>query len=292
MTSKYIKSKNSKGSAPHKVRSLFARRLYGRRQGRALGKERQNALDTLLPKLGIPEDKLTHDHTCQPQDLFPAPLSSFWLEIGFGHGEHVTALAQQNPDTGYIGAEPFINGMAAFCKKLEEAGYCNTERHEANQASNSEAAICSPVPLGVQNKTNRASETSDNLFVKDNIRVLMDDGVIIARSLTPASLDGVYILNPDPWHKKRHHKRRIINQTNLDVFANVLKPGGKLVMTSDVEDLAAWMCTHASNHPEFDWQAKSKADWSIPPQDWFSTRYEQKGAKGTKKMVYLFFKRK
>ena len=283
---------DKKGSAPNKVRSLFARRLYGRRQGRALGEDRQHALDTLLPKIGIPQDLLTQDHTCKPQDLFSVPHSSYWLEIGFGHGEHVAALSEQNPQTGYIGAEPFVNGMAAFCKKLEEAGYCNTERREANQASNSEATICSPVPLGVQNKTNRASETSDNLFVKDNIRVFMDDGMIVAHSLASVSLDGIYILNPDPWHKKRHHKRRIINQTNLDIFAKILKPDGKLIITSDVEDLSGWICTHATNHPDFEWQARSKDDWSIPPDDWFPTRYEQKGAKGAKKMIYLFFKRK
>jgi tRNA (guanine-N7-)-methyltransferase len=245
MTNTTKQSKNSEGSAPyHKARSLF-----GRRQGRALGEERQNALNTILPKIVISQDHLTEDHSCHPQELFPTPHLSYWLEIGFGQGEHVAALAEINPQTGYLAAEPYVNGMAAFLKKIEDKP-------------------------------------------TDNIRAIMDDGMIIARSLTQSSLDGIYILNPDPWHKTRHHKRRIINQTNLDIFARILKPDGQLIMTSDVENLSNWMHEHACNHPEFEWQAKSIDECLTPPDDWIPTRYEQKGAKGSKKMVYLFFKRK
>ena len=133
-------------------------------------------------------------------------------------------------ETAFIGAEPFINGMAGFLKELQQ----------------------NDQPL-------------------DNIRVLM--------------------LNPDPWHKKRHHKRRIINQTTLDTFAKILKPGGKLVMSTDVPPLSEWMCTHANHHPAFRWAANTSDDWSIAPPDWIQTKYEIKGAKGAKKMVYLFFER-
>lgn len=231
--------------------------LYGRRQGRPLGKIRQEAMDSLLPLMQLPSLSLTQEGKAEPSSLFSRPFETYWLEIGFGHGEHVHALSRQNSDTGYLTAEPFVNGMAAFLKDVKDV-----------------------------------KDVDKNAAAPDNIKVLMDDGMIIARSLTPNSLDGIYILNPDPWHKKRHHKRRIINQQNLDIFARILKPKGQLVMTSDVEDLANWMCTHTNNHPAFEWQAHSKDDWSNPPKDWLPTRYEQKGAKGSKKMVYLFFKRK
>ena len=136
-------------------------------------------------------------------------------------------------------------------------------------------------------------------FVKDlpkshipRTRVLMDDAMMLASSLQENSINKLYILNPDPWHKKRHYKRRIVSSDNLDVFAKILKSGGELIMTSDVPDLADWMITHAFNHPDFTWQATSQADWSEKPKNWITTRYETKGAKGAKKMCYLLFTRK
>ena len=225
------------------------RSLFGRRQGRALRGERSEALQNTLPKIEIPKDILREDHTTCPKFLFEQRFDSYFLEIGFGHGERLIQHSQRDQNIAFIGAEPFVNGMADFVKNIQD----------------------------------------DNL---NNIRVLMDDGMIIACSLKPQSVDAIYVLNPDPWHKTRHHKRRIINQHNLDIFAKILKPGGTLVLTSDVPDLVEWMCMHASNHNAFEWCAKQQSDWSIPPENWISTRYELKGAKGADKMAYLFFERK
>ncbi|MBI1300443.1 MAG: tRNA (guanosine(46)-N7)-methyltransferase TrmB [Alphaproteobacteria bacterium] len=222
--------------------------LFGRRQGRALSPLRLRLMDGVFPALQIREELLTENHALSPSDLHEEKLLNHWLEIGFGYGEYMANLAQNNPDIGYLGAEPFVNGMAAYLKQVE---------HQSHH----------------------------------NMRVLMDDGMIIARSLKPESLNGIYVLNPDPWHKTRHHKRRLINQENLDVFAKILKRGGQLIMTSDVPDLAEWMVVQASNHPSFEWEAAGRDHFYIPPENWIQTRYEQKGAKGTKKMVYLFFKR-
>lgn len=124
------------------------------------------------------------------------------------------------------------------------------------------------------------------------VRVLMDDAMMLARSLADDSISRIYILNPDPWHKTKHHKRRIVSDINLDVFARILKSGGQLVMTSDVPDMAEWMVTHAARHKDFNWLAESQADWSTAPEGWITTRYEVKGAKGAKRMTYLFFERK
>ena len=235
---------------PRQNSANYERSFFGRRQGRSTSPLRIGILDDLLPKIELPEEKLLLEQNISPEELFGRPYSKYWLEIGFGYGEHMATLLRNNPDTGYLGAEPFIGGMSAFLMNLQE-----DEAH-------------------------------------DNVRALMDDGMIIARSIKPNSLDGIYVLNPDPWHKKRHHKRRIINQVNLDVFADILKPGAPLVLTTDVENLAEWMCTQASNHPAFKWTANSKDDFYTPPKDWITTRYEEKGAKGAKKMVYMFFERK
>lgn len=124
-----------------------------------------------------------------------------------------------------------------------------------------------------------------------NVRVLMDDALKLCLSLKDQSVEEIYILNPDPWHKTRHHKRRIISPENLDTFARILKPGGRLILSTDVPDLADWMITHTIRHPAFEWEAKDCKDWQVPPPGWITTAYEVKGAKGAKKMCYLFFTR-
>lgn len=243
MASSEQNENNSKDSAPQR------RSLFGRRIGRPLSAQKKETLDNLLPRLSISTEKLNEDGKLTPKEIFNNNFSEVWLEIGFGHGEHLAALMRANPQKGYFGVEPFLNGMAAFLSEIEQGPH-------------------------------------------DNIRVLQDDALILARSLSNESLNGIYILNPDPWHKTRHHKRRIINKKNLDVFQRILKPGGLLVMTSDVEPMAEWMVTHAALHPGFEWTAKKAADWQVPPKDWITTRYEVKGAKNAKKMTYLFFRRK
>jgi tRNA (guanine-N7-)-methyltransferase len=110
-------------------------------------------------------------------------------------------------------------------------------------------------------------------------------------ALPAASLDGLYVLNPDPWPKKRHYKRRIISQDNLDAFARVLKPGATLVMTTDVDDLAEWMLAEASRHPAFAWAPESAQNRHIAPKGWIPTRYEEKGIRAGRTQTYLVFSR-
>jgi tRNA (guanine-N7-)-methyltransferase len=226
-----------------------SRKLYGRKKGRPLGLERTHVMQTLLPALSIPAEKLTEQHDLDPASLFDAPYQDYWLEIGFGQGEHVANLMRQNPHIGYLGAEPFINGVAGFLKEIKD----------------------------IENP---------------NARILNDDGMKLACSLKSASITGIYVLNPDPWPKKRHHERRIINQQNLDIFAKILKPGGSLILSTDVPDLADWMITHTYSHPAFAWQAQSAKDFWTRPEGWFPTRYELKKANHSDKMCYLIFVRK
>lgn len=126
----------------------------------------------------------------------------------------------------------------------------------------------------------------------DRVAVHMDDAMILANSLEDECLDGMYILNPDPWHKKRHHKRRIVNRQNLACFHRILKPGGQLILSTDVPYLAEWMIAETLIHGGFEWQANSKTDWETKPEGWIDTIYQTKGAKGADKMVYLLFHKK
>ncbi len=122
-------------------------------------------------------------------------------------------------------------------------------------------------------------------------RILMDDALRIVHSLTPASVDFLYILNPDPWPKSRHHKRRVVSQSNLDAFARVLKDGGTMIQTTDVAELAGWMASQTVAHPDFEWQANCQKDWETAPDGWLPTRYEQKGREAGRVQSYLVYKR-
>jgi tRNA (guanine-N7-)-methyltransferase len=95
--------------APHPIR------LYGRRRGRALRPGRTAAIAERLPDyaLSLPPDGTPID----PYSLFAAAVADVWLEIGFGSGEHLLGRAAMHPEVGFIGCEPWIDGVAALLAK-------------------------------------------------------------------------------------------------------------------------------------------------------------------------------
>ena len=91
--------------------------FYGRRKGNALRGRKQKLMDELLPKLILdPFSDGVDDLT----KLFPHPVKALHLEIGFGGGEHLTNQADLNRDIGFIGVEPFINGMAKMLGTIDD----------------------------------------------------------------------------------------------------------------------------------------------------------------------------
>jgi tRNA (guanine-N7-)-methyltransferase len=97
-------------------------RTFGRTRSRAI-KPRQAALmSTLLPALAVPEGPF------DPRDLAPG-ASAVWLEIGFGGGEHLAAQAARRPDVLFLGAEPFLNGVASALRHVEAEGLANVRLH-------------------------------------------------------------------------------------------------------------------------------------------------------------------
>jgi tRNA (guanine-N7-)-methyltransferase len=102
------------------------RTLYGRRRGKKLRAGQEALLDTLLPRISV---KLPPDRTSAPQkldlpELFGGPCE-VWLEVGFGAGEHLVWQAEQHPDVGLIGCEPYINGVAKCLAHIKRAGVTN-----------------------------------------------------------------------------------------------------------------------------------------------------------------------
>lgn len=235
---------------------------------------RSSAMDLLLPALQLDKKILPEDGSVDPAVFFDTPIKhSLVLEIGFGNGEHLFAMMQDNPSAHYLGAEPFTNGMAAFLKMLTQKTGCHP-RESGDQAT-SENDSCF-----------RRNDTG-----LDNIRVLMDDAMMIVRSAKPETIDDIYILNPDPWPKKRHFKRRMARPENLVEFHRVLKPGGRLICATDVDELAGWMATQIMCHGGFEWTAERADDWRKMPENWSRTRYEIKGEAAGRKQSYLIFKK-
>jgi tRNA (guanine-N7-)-methyltransferase len=95
------------------------RRFFGRRKGRKLSKHQSSLLAEKLAETGV---DLTNAPASPDElrSLFKAPINVVWLEIGFGAGEHLVWQAEHNPEVGVIGAEPFINGVAAALSAIEE----------------------------------------------------------------------------------------------------------------------------------------------------------------------------
>src|SRR6267154_4368682 len=90
--------------------------FFGRRKGHALRPRQAALMETLLPRLAVDLDTAAPSNLAQ---LFPVPLDSVGLEIGFGGGEHLIAQAVAHPRSGFIGVEPFVNGMAKALAAIE-----------------------------------------------------------------------------------------------------------------------------------------------------------------------------
>lgn len=102
------------------------RRLFGRRKGHPLTETRAALFDTVLPGLAFPLDQ---ERIADPKGLFPHPVGAVRLEIGFGGGEHLIHQAKARPQDGFIGCEPFLNGMAKALAAVQEAGLTNVRLH-------------------------------------------------------------------------------------------------------------------------------------------------------------------
>jgi tRNA (guanine-N7-)-methyltransferase len=124
-----------------------------------------------------------------------------------------------------------------------------------------------------------------------NVRLHGDDVRQLLDWLPDACLDRVFVLFPDPWPKKRHVKRRLVNEALLTKLARVIKPGGALRLATDVAAYARAMLIAARRQPGFTWQADEPADWRVRPADWPETRYEHKALGEGRRPAFLIFLR-
>lgn len=180
--------------------------------------------------------------------LFPAKVDQVRLEIGFGGAEHLLHEAARFPNVGFIGVEPFINGMAKMAAALAKA------------------------PLA-------------------NLRLYDEDAALLLNWLPDQSLSGIDLFYPDPWHKKRHWKRRFVSDVNLASMARVMKPRSLFRFASDIPDYVNWTLLHVAASGNFAFDAKSADDWRNPYEAWPGTRYEAKAFREGRTPAYLTFAR-
>ncbi len=121
----------------------------------------------------------------------------------------------------------------------------------------------------------------------DNIRIFPDDVQLLLDALPENCITRTDILFPDPWRKKAHHKRRLVNPVTLNKISRIMPEESLLWLASDHENYVEWMLEHITLHPHFEWLAENKADFLLPPQDWTQTRYQGKALKEGRHATFI-----
>lgn len=121
-----------------------------------------------------------------------------------------------------------------------------------------------------------------------NLRLIQHDAVEVLRHMIPeAGLDGIHIFFPDPWHKKRHHKRRLIQPAFAELLASRLKTGGYLHLATDWQDYAEQMLAVLAANPHL----RNSSDGYAPRPEYRPlTKFEQRGLRlghGVWDLVFL-----
>jgi tRNA (guanine-N7-)-methyltransferase len=125
-----------------------------------------------------------------------------------------------------------------------------------------------------------------------NVRIADADARELLRWLPRGGLARAFVLFPDPWPKKRHVKRRLVNRVLLDLLAEALAPGAELRLATDIGDYARSMLLALMAHPAFAWTAAGPDDWRRRPPDWPPTRYEGKALREGRRPYYFCFRRR
>ncbi|HEX4614437.1 MAG TPA: tRNA (guanosine(46)-N7)-methyltransferase TrmB [Stellaceae bacterium] len=125
-----------------------------------------------------------------------------------------------------------------------------------------------------------------------NIRIFADDARLMMTALPPASIGRVFILFPDPWPKRRQHKRRIVSGATLDALAKITSDNAELRVATDDADYLCWILEHITAHPAFEWLARRPGDWRERPPDWPPTRYEAKARAVGRSPAFLRIRRR
>jgi tRNA (guanine-N7-)-methyltransferase len=125
-----------------------------------------------------------------------------------------------------------------------------------------------------------------------NIRLHHGDASALIDWLPAGALSRIDLLYPDPWPKRRHWKRRFIQDDSLARLARLLKAGGELRFATDIADYAVYALARVLRSNDFVWTAENSADWKNPWPDFSGTRYEAKAKREGRTPGYFIFKKK
>ena len=229
-------------------------RLYGRAKGKPLRKGQQELIDRLLPQVAVPEEGPVTAERLFGRDC---PLH---FEIGFGGGEHMAQRADMLPDHGFIGCEPFLNGVAQALLHVDGGA-------EGRWGGKHP-------PLG-------------------NVRLHHGDALEVLRRVPDGALSFLYLLHPDPWPKARHAKRRMMNDGPVSLFAAKLKSGGEFRFGTDHPVYLRHALMVMQRHRDsFEWLCNGPAQILKRPGGWPETRYEAKARAQGHEVWYFRFRRR
>ena len=232
-------------SVQESVQESFHGSFFGRRKGHKLRPHQADLIAELLPTLALDISAPVAD----PRTLFASPVASVRLEIGFGGGEHLIAEAMAYPHIGFIGCEPYVNGMAKILTQIEQANI-------------------------------------------SNIRLFAGDAAELLAWAPDRALARVDLIHPDPWPKKRHWKRRFVQDATVAQLARVLPSHGEFRFVCDIDSYVEWTLAHLSRAADFIWLAERADDWRLSWPGYTMTRYGRKAEREGRRAAYLRFGRR
>ena len=244
-------------------------RSYGRRKGRKATPRQATLLRELLPRVAV-------DLQRAPSVLLPVGRR---CPEGADEGASTATSPAPSPRPSPQGErEPL----------WLEIGFGGGEHllWQANHNRDATLIGCEPFEDGVI----KVLDVIDRDRVA-NIRLHMGDARDVLRWLPEASIDRAFILFPDPWPKRKHQKRRLLNASTLALLARALKPGAELRFGTDIGDYARSALEAFQGDKRFHWQAETPADWRVRPADWPETRYEAKAHREGRVCYYFRFRR-
>jgi tRNA (guanine-N7-)-methyltransferase len=170
-----------------------------------------------------------------------------------------------------------------------EVGFGKGEHLAAQAKTNPDVGIigCEPFLNGVSGLIDHMDR--ENL---SNVRFYMDDARLLMDALPDGFLSRAFILFPDPWPKKRHHKRRIVSPGNVQALSRLLKDNAELRIATDHHDYCRWILARLMENEDFIWQDEGPDSWHKRTEDWPATRYEKKALEVGRKSTYMTFIRK